>query len=143
MRSHPETTPVPPPPATPSPAAPQVAPVQSYLTDEATDFLIRLSVESDESAFSIASRRFESLPPTLLRVAEATGQKQLPISLALAQDPETEIANWERMVHGSSGGSGSGGGGGGGGGDGDGDIDGGGDSDGASSNGARGSSSEL
>eukprot|EP00316_Scyphosphaera_apsteinii_P023156 CAMPEP_0119306314 /NCGR_PEP_ID=MMETSP1333-20130426/7093_1 /TAXON_ID=418940 /ORGANISM="Scyphosphaera apsteinii, Strain RCC1455" /LENGTH=599 /DNA_ID=CAMNT_0007309581 /DNA_START=59 /DNA_END=1858 /DNA_ORIENTATION=+ len=76
----------------------QVAPLQAWLTDEAIDFLLNMAHASGEGAFALAARRFEKLPAALKQIAETTGQKQLPISLALAKDPEKELSKWMQLI---------------------------------------------
>lgn len=73
-----------------------VEPFSIWLTDEAIDHMINLSISKgkNKSAYSLARDHFDALPAAVKKIGESTGQSQFPISLDMAKDPEAEIANW-------------------------------------------------
>lgn len=80
-----------------------IEPYSIWLTDEAIDHMINLSLIKGEnrSAYSLAREHFDSLPDAVTRSA-STGQTQFPISLNLAKDPTAEIATWLSHLGGHS-----------------------------------------
>lgn len=81
-----------------------IEPYSIWLTDEAIDHMINLSLIKGEnrSAYSLAREHFDSLPDAVTRIGESTGQTQFPISLNLAKDPTAEIATWLSHLGGPS-----------------------------------------
>lgn len=73
-----------------------VEPFSIWLTDEAIDHMINLSISKgkNKSAYTLARDHFDALPAAVNKIGESTGQSQFPISLDMAKDPEAEIANW-------------------------------------------------
>jgi len=70
----------------------KIEPVHMRFQDEAIDYMIGLSLESGESPYSIANRKFEKIPETVHRIHELDDNiEDLPISLKLAKDPEAGL----------------------------------------------------
>ena len=77
-----------------------VEPFSIWLTDEAIDHMINLSISNgkNKSAYSLARDHFDALPAAVKKIGESTGQSQFPISLDMAKDPNAEIANWLSFI---------------------------------------------
>ena len=77
-----------------------VEPFSIWLTDEAIDHMISLSISKgkNKSAYSLARDHFDALPAAVKQIGESTGQSQFPISHDMAKDPKAEIANWLSFI---------------------------------------------
>jgi len=76
-----------------------VDPCTIWLTDEAIDHMMNLSIKGKKrSAYSLAREHFDALPDAVRLIGESTGQRQFPISLDMAKEPKAEIANWLSFI---------------------------------------------
>jgi len=73
--------------------------VRVWLTEEAQNYFIIQSLETDVSAYSFVTKRFGSMLTNVVRrINELTGQTAFPISIEVARNPEVELRKWLSML---------------------------------------------